>query len=533
MDFRFIILLLFFFSFSINARVTTASPTEDVKQEKPTVHTPRIAIKQLLLSLSENNYEALASNFDQRAKTRLEKANMASAIARFPKLLDMYGSLIPSGLVSNEAEGIEEPSLSTNFEKIGDIRLDNQHIPILLERVIIADGTKRWLISQRTIAQLFKVSSTITEPRINRLLPQFLLSTQWRGAPVGQWVAVLVVILFCSLIGRAFTLFSRLMAKRYERENEISRKAQVFSALAIPVGIVITVFTLLAVNRYLEFSILIRQGMSVLTLSALWVAVFMFIWSLTNNLSVHAENVLRQKNHLAGLSIVMFFRTSAKAVLFVTAVIIVLSSNGVDVTTGLAALGIGGIALALGAQKAIENLVGSIIIVADQPIRVGDFCKVGDMLGTVEHIGLRSTRIRTREDTVVSFPNGMLSSERIENFSLRRKFLFHTMLNLRYETKMEDLDNLLEALREHLKNNKQIIRENMRVRFVAYGAASLDVEVFCYIKANNYEVFLERKEKVLLSIAAFVEGHNSGFAFPSQTLYLAKDSLAEQDLTEL
>jgi MscS family membrane protein len=264
--------------------------------------------------------------------------------------------------------------------------------------------------------------------------------------------------------------------------------------------------------------------MSRLTVSVIWLALFILIWSLLNNLSSRGEQILREKNRVAGVSLIIFFKAIVKSILILVAIILILDNYGVDVTTGIAALGLGGIAIALGAQKAIENIVGSITIIVDQPFRVGDFCKMGELLGTVEHIGLRSTRIRTLSDTLVTFPNGELSTAEIENFTLRKKFLLRTTLNLRYETSSENMQEILSQLRKLLKNAKDVINDGIRVNFIAYGAASKDVEVFAYIRAADYAMFLAKQESVLLSMSKIVEGNGSGFAFPSQTLYLSRDT---------
>ncbi|MGH6917175.1 MAG: mechanosensitive ion channel family protein [Geminicoccaceae bacterium] len=130
------------------------------------------------------------------------------------------------------------------------------------------------------------------------------------------------------------------------------------------------------------------------------------MWRIVDGLGeVSSERRLR-RGQLGALSVIRFFRRSAKFIIASVAGIAVLDSLGFDVTVGLAALGIGGIAIAFGAQKTVENLVGGLTLIADQPVRVGDFCRFGQTLGTVEDIGMRSTRIRTLDRTVVTVPNG-------------------------------------------------------------------------------------------------------------------------------
>ena len=207
----------------------------------------------------------------------------------------------------------------------------------------------------------------------------------------------------------------------------------------------------------------------------------------------------------------------------VLGIIAILGTIGFDVTTGLAALGIGGIALALGAQKTIENFVGSVTLIADQPIRVGDFCSVGGTTGTVEQIGMRSTRLRTGERTVVTIPNGEFSSTRIENFAHRDRFLFTTILDLRTDTSPDQIRYLLVELRTLLYAHQMVSPDPARVRFIGIAASSLQIEIYAYIQTLAYDAFLEIREDLLLRIMDIVAASGSDFAFPSQTIYFAAD----------
>jgi MscS family membrane protein len=196
---------------------------------------------------------------------------------------------------------------------------------------------------------------------------------------------------------------------------------------------------------------------------------------------------------------------------------------GINLTAVVAGLGIGGIAVAFAAQKTIENFFGGLFLVWDKPIRLGDYCKAGEHAGTVEHIGLRSTLIRSLNRTVVSIPNGQLSSISVENFALRDRFLFKHTLNLRYETTADQLRYLLAQIRELLYQHPRVDSASARIRFVAFGPSSLDAEIFAYVVETGYEQFLAVQEDLLLRIMDLVESSGSGFAFPSQTLYMAKD----------
>ena len=160
------------------------------------------------------------------------------------------------------------------------------------------------------------------------------------------------------------------------------------------------------------------------------------------------------------MSVVVLLRRTAKIVLFLLATVAVLDTLGVDVTTGIAALGIGGIALALGAQKAVENLIGSLNVIADRPVQVGDFCRAGDIVGTVEDIGMRSTRIRTNERTLVTIPNGDFSSREIENFAKRDRFLFNPTIGVEYGISAGQLRRAVEIIEQILRDHLETLDWN-------------------------------------------------------------------------
>jgi MscS family membrane protein len=197
---------------------------------------------------------------------------------------------------------------------------------------------------------------------------------------------------------------------------------------------------------------------------------------------------------------------------------------GINLTAVIAGLGVGGIAVALAAQKTLENLFGGITVVSDESLHVGDLCRVGDYLGTVHAIGLRSTQVRTLARTIVSIPNGQLALMNIENLGKRDKIWFRHTLKLRYETTAEQLRYILAEIREMLYGHPKVELTSARVRLIGLGDSSLNLELFAYVLETDYSDFLHIQEDLLLRIMDIVEGSGSGFAFSAQTTYLATDA---------
>jgi MscS family membrane protein len=199
-----------------------------------------------------------------------------------------------------------------------------------------------------------------------------------------------------------------------------------------------------------------------------------------------------------------------------------LGGLGVPVASLLAGLGIGGIALAFGAQKTVENLFGAFAIGVDQPLREGDLVLVDDGVhGTVEAVGLRSTRIRTLDRTIVSLPNGRLSDMRIETFALRDRCRLHTVIGLVYGTTSAQLHSVLAGLEGVLRAHPGIWPGELVVRFTHFGASALEIHVQAWFQTQEQNVFRLWRQEVLLGFMAVVEEAGTAFAFPTQTLHIA------------
>ncbi len=211
-----------------------------------------------------------------------------------------------------------------------------------------------------------------------------------------------------------------------------------------------------------------------------------------------------------------------RALFVVLAGLAVASALGYPVTTVLAGLGIGGIAVAFGAQKTVEHLFGSIALASDQPMRVGDTIRVGPWEGEVEAIGLRSTRIRTMDRTLVTIPNGRMAEMEIESLTARDRFRFDTVLTLEYGTPSATLRAVLEALRAYLEGHPRVWPEMVRVRLQALGDHSLDIRVLCWFETTDVAEFHALREEALLRMLAIIEGAGASLAYPTQTIALRK-----------
>jgi MscS family membrane protein len=196
---------------------------------------------------------------------------------------------------------------------------------------------------------------------------------------------------------------------------------------------------------------------------------------------------------------------------------------GLSVVPLLAGLGIGGLAIALAVRPTLENVIGGFILFADRPVRRNDRCRFDGQEGYIEEIGLRSTRVRTREDTLVSIPNAEFSQLRLENLTRRTQTLFHTTIGLRYETTAEQMRYVLARLREMLLGHPMVSPDRLRARFTRFNAYSLDIEIKAFVRTQDWQEYHGICEDLNLHIMDIVKEAGTSFAFPSQTTYLTRD----------
>lgn len=491
--------------------------------------TPRGTVEGFLGAMADDDFEKASQYLNLDFINKRDRLDKGVILAKnFKRLLDSGGTISASALISNKVSGDQNDELKSSLDQIGSIVINGESFPVYVERVDDLDGNPIWLFASETIKQIPSQVSVDFYTRIDKLLPEYIKSIKLSGGSIGHWMAVVLVLVLAFILAWVITLFIFNIIIRILRKTSAVKHKEVITAFLVPIRLWLAVTIFIFIARGIGISILVRQFILPATIFIYWLAFLILLWQVTNVLSVIFENKMRNTKNYAALTGVDFTRRSIKFILIAAVIIIALKLNGQDVTNWLAAIGIGGIALALGAQKTIENIVGSISLIADQPIRIGDFCKVDNSVGTIIQIGIRSTRLRTLDRTIVTIPNGEFSRHKIENYTKRDTFLYRTRLTMRYETTPDQVRYLLIKLRELLHSHPRVNNdpnhpEPTRVRFVEFGADSLVLELYAQIITEEWHLYLEIREDLNLRIMDIVAQSGTSFAFPSQTLYLAKD----------
>ena len=511
---------------SAPAAGTPAPAAKDAPRDALGRETPEGLIAGLLQALASQDLARAAEFLNVKdVPFGQRRASGPALAAMLQQVLDQAGWVEGRWLLSDKPSGHEDDNLPPGVDRIGAVRTASGRVDLLAERIEGRGPTPIWLISAATVARLPDLVNAVVSGPLDKILPDALSDNRMLGAPVGHWLAL--VVLAGLAYGIAWSVSAairwamRRLLARLGRDSVFVLVEATDRPLRVLLGVALFALGALA----LGVSIVARQRAAAGAEIVAWIALVWLAWRLVDAFATVGVTRSTSRGRFAAVSIISLLRRIGKLALIALAAILCLDSLGVDVTAGLAALGLGGLAIALGAQKTVENFIGSLTIIADQPVRVGDFCKFGDTLGTVEDIGIRSSRIRTLERTLVTVPNSQLATTSLENYSRRDRFWFHPTLTLRYETTPDQIRYLLVRLREMLYAHPCVSEEPARVRFVGFGAESLNLELFAYVLAASYDEFLEVQEDLSLRIMDVVSEAGCSFAFPSRTLYMGRDAM--------
>ncbi len=422
--------------------------------------------------------------------------------------------------ISDRPEGSLSDPIEPNKELIESISSDLGNVDISVERIDRGKIGSIWLFSPGTLAQVPELCAEVVSAPAGNAFTKFLLETRIAHIALIHWLAVFVGLPLLHFLGirlnRVLSGFAGRILRRVRKNPNLPDP----EFLPMPV-------------RLLLLALIIRWTVSTTTLPLLarqfWsgIAVVAFIvgcvWLMIRLNGLFEDKVrlrLGRRNLTGALSVLRFARSAADAVVLFVGLLVLLHYLGVSPTAALTGLGVGGIAVALAAQKTLENVIAGISLISDKAIRVGDFLRIGNTLGTVTDIGLRSTRIRTLDRTMVNVPNGQIANASLENLSVRDQFWFHHTLRLTYETTVTQLRSILAGLTNVIGQRPKVDESSLHARFLGFGESSLDVEIFAYVYARDWPDFLGVQEDLLLEVMDLVQAAGARIALPSQITYL-------------
>jgi len=474
--------------------------------------TPKSSFMGFLRSAHEGNF-AKATRYLQFAPEATVKERLE--LARELLFVLDRGFVGNLDSISSKPEGNNDDGMAGERDSAGAVVGVEQSSPVTMVRVT-EGGQQIWLLSRETVELAPQMFSEFGFPAVEKILPQALIDNHLLSMPI--WVLLSIGIALPLSLGLAWGLVW-LAVRAFPVRWEVSRRPNLPAVLFV--GLIIHNFASRTLGLSLVYRVWYTRVLIVLWL-ALWVWV---IFNVIGYLDRWIREYLTRNNLSSTQSILQLGRRLLQILVILGALLIGLQSFGYDITAALAGLGIGGIAIAFAAQKTLENVFGGLSLLSDQSIRVGDSCQFATTVATVEDIGLRATRFRTVQRSVLYIPNGQLATMSIENLGQRDRILFKHTIGVKYGMQSAGMRGLLLELRDLLEKDERVSADGRRVQFLKFGTYSLDIEFFCYLLTSDFNEFLKIQEELLLQIMEIVKRHDSEFAFPSQTLYMEKGTI--------
>lgn len=485
----------------------------DVPEDKYNRGQPRASFEGFLLAAKNQDFARAIEFVDFRNVKESILSVGKEELAR--QLYVVLGRTlwIDTEIISNDPIGnTNEKNIPSYRDLIGTIATKKGKVNVFLQRVPRkADRVNIWKISNATVNKIPLLNEEYAYTPLGEWLSKNLPSASFLGVLLWQWVYFFYMFFVFFLAAKVFTwLVSKLLIVFYPKLS-IDIQKFIRKPIALLLSLVLLRTLLPDANATLA-SKAVSEGATLLTIAWLWV-LFRFVDLMKVQM---AEHFIKQDKPLA----VFLLRpagTVIKSIIAIATVLVWFENLGFSATTLIAGLGIGGLAIALAAQKTVENIIGAITLYTSAPVKIGDFCRFGKYLGLVEEIGLRATRIRTIDRTVIYIANAKFIDMEIENFSEREKIAFRSKLYLAPNGGMDNIDALLNSLRVYFKSVESLSTEPQRVHMKACSYKGVEIDILVYVKTTNFDVYLDEINQLNLTILSLLEEHDCQLQVASVT----------------
>lgn len=480
--------------------------------------TPYGTVMGFIVAAARNDYPGAIAYLEgtQSPEKKMELARVLYLA------LNRGGVRIKVDSLSRESGGRSEDNLAPDMEKVGEGKYGEQTLDILLRRVPGKDALPIWLFSSQTLASLPRIVDALEVPLGERIWPAWFQEREFLGVPaymLANWVVIFPALLVLSLLlVYVVRSIARPLLLRRLNADEDDVAAVTAPLTFLTFSLLLSAIAPLATS--IRYRLFFTSAASILIIVAL-------TWILIRGTRLAADlrvSRLARTGFPAQIPAVRLLSWILMALWAGAGLVLVVQSLGLDPTTTLAGLGVGGIAIAFAAQKSIENLFGTLMVIGDDAIRVGDTCRVGNIEGRVESIGIRATQIRTADRSLVTVPNGQLAAMNVANLQRRDKILFTHLLRLDCRASAAQLRSVLEGIRSILARHARVEQGTQSVQFVQIGDTSFDIQIRAYLLTRQQSLFLECQEELLLQIMDLVEASGAELATASQAGQAGKES---------
>jgi MscS family membrane protein len=488
--------------------------------------TPQGTTEGMISALRARDYALAAQYFDLQNIPEKEREEQGALLARQLRIVLDQNIRIDLANIDNTYDGRKDDGLLASQEVIGVITMDQETHDLLLERKQVSDDLNIWELSEQTVQAIPEMYDYFGLGVLGKHLPENLFEYEFLGITAAEWLSIIALVLGLFVVTYIPTQLLYLLVKRLK----MVVAQQFLHSLLWPVRWIIIITAANSIFQDISFSVTARavtKAKTLVIVSAIWLLLRLFGFFF-----MRWRRVLNDTGHEEKAVLVALAQKIFSTLLVLIGAALYLENLGLKITTIVTGLGVGGVAVALAAQKSIEDIFGAVTILSSSPIKVGDFISLDGRLGTVEEIGLRFTKIRTLERTLLNIPNSKIAGMNLDNLSRRDKFLYNPDIGVRLDTTADQVRYVMLKIREMFYSHPGVHVLPARIRLKEFNAYAIVMSIFLYIKADDYDESLAVAEDLNFRIKAILEECGVDMAYPSQTIYREQGVLPDPKLAE-
>lgn len=464
--------------------------------------TPRSTIKHFLDAIRHDDYSEAVHYLDFKEVNINIRGIPREEVAKTLKLILDRSLWVDLPKLSNNQIGFTDDGFIENRDLVGYIPLKDQKIPFFVQRIAREDGVLIWKVAGISLNHLPQLYTQYGDGPIGEILVQFIPQKSILGMQLWQWITF--VGLFIAAIFLSW-LPTKLLVWAIKR-RELQLGQQLVDIISGPIRLLLLILLFRAGGTLFLSPTLglvkLMSGYTLIIIAAIWSTL-----GILNILREFFANKLIANDRKPAAKLLHPLTTMTKIVFVVIAALVWLDNLGFEASTILAGLGIGGLAIALAAQKSIENVIGGVTLYISAPIKVGNLGKFGKYIGFVEDIGMRYTKIRTLDRTLVNISNSVFVDMELENYSERNRIRYSPELVLSHQSSPQQIEAVITDIKQLLDDHEQICEIPCRVRFASYLEHGISINVASYVDTTKFPIYAEVSNELNLAILYVLGKH--------------------------